>query len=293
MDLFDPSRVEAFCPLCDGQLGEAVLVHTEPDRFERAVGVSADGYRRAWRRCPSCAAVIDVQRPEDKAALDSLASGYYEVDLGTGIQAKYDKIMALPPHQSDNAGRVERVADACRRLAAGQESDALVVDVGAGTGVFLARFLPTMGNAWRGVAIEPDPVAAAHLRNLNRFEVIPTVFGADIKLPPADLITFNKVVEHIAEPRPALEKAAARLKPGGLIYVEVPDALSVSHCSPQDNILGALHKHLYEPETLAMLLRRCGFLTLEAARIVDPSGKLTVFAFGCRANDYGMRLENA
>ena len=286
MVLFDPESDEAFCLLCGGRLGAAVLVHTEPDRFERAVGVSANGYRRAWRRCPSCAALIDVQRPADELALASLTTSYYEADLGTGTQSKFDMVMALPPDRSDNAGRVARVADACRDLAARRGPDALVVDVGAGTGVFLARFLPEMGAEWRGIAIEPDPNAVAHLRGLNRFEVISDLFSADLNLPPADLITFNKVIEHIAAPRPVLEIAAARLKPGGLIYVEVPDALTANRRPPRDNILGALHKHLYEPETLAILLRRCGFVTLEVARIVDPSGKLTVYAFACRADDY-------
>jgi len=287
--LFDPASDEAFCLLCGDRLGDAALVHAAPDRFERAAGVSADGYRRAWRRCPSCAALIDVQRPADESALASLTTSYYEVDLGTGIQAKFDMVMALPPDRSDNAGRVARVAEACGGLAARRKSDALVIDVGAGTGVFLARFLPAMGAGWRGIAIEPDPDAATHLRGLNRFEVISALFSADLDLPPADLITFNKVIEHIAAPGPVLENAAARLKPGGLIYVEVPDALTAFHRPPEDNILGALHKHLYEPETLAILLRRCGLMTLEVARIADPSGKLTVYAFACRADDEEMR----
>jgi len=291
--LFDPCVDEVFCRLCGDRLGEAALVHTQPDRFERAAGIAADGYRRAWRRCPTCAALIDVQRPEDEAALERLTSSYYEVDLGSGIQAKFDKVMALPAHQSDNAGRVARIADAWRRLTAARESDALVIDVGAGTGVFLARFLATAGAGWKGVAIEPDPIAAEYLQKLDRFEVISALFGPDLDLPLADLITFNKVVEHIADPRPVLENAATRLKPGGLIYVEVPDAQTAHHRPPGDNILGALHRHLYEPETLAMLLRRCGLVTLEVARIVDPSGKLTVFAFAHRAEDYGEKVRDA
>jgi SAM-dependent methyltransferase len=291
--MVDPVKDEATCRLCGGPLGAAELVHTEPDRFERAASVSAVGYCRAWRRCLACAALIDVQRPEDELALERLTASYYEVDLGTGIEAKFDKVMALLPHRSDNAGRVERVADACRQLSPGGRPEHLVVDVGAGTGVFLARFLPSMGDNWKGIAIEPDPLAAAHLRKLDQFDVIPAMFGADLELPPADLITFNKVIEHIASPKPVLECAATCLKRGGLVYVEVPDALTARYCPPQDNILGALHKHLYEPETLATLLRCAGYAVLKVARIVDPSGKLTVYAFACRADDYGERRQSA
>jgi SAM-dependent methyltransferase len=269
-----------------------VLVHTLPDRFERAAGIAVEGYRRAWRRCPCCAALVGVQRPEDEAALARLTSSYYEIDLGTGIRVKYDKVLALPPERSDNAGRVRRVADACRKWLPKREH-AVAIDIGAGTGVFLSRFLPAMGEGWQGIAIEPDPLAAAHLDELGRFQVIAALFDGDLELPNADLVTFNKVVEHIAEPTGVLTLAADRLKPDGVVYVEVPDTLTAAHRPPEDNILGALHKHLYEPETLAALLRRAGFAVLEVARIVEPSGKLTVYAFACRSDSYGGRLLHA
>jgi SAM-dependent methyltransferase len=269
-----------------------VLIHTLPDRFERAAGVTAEGYRRAWRRCSRCAALIGIQRPDDEAALEHLTSSYYEVDLGAGIRAKYDTVMALPPERSDNMGRVRRVVDAWRRRASKSER-AVAIDIGAGTGVFLSRFLPTMGEGWHGIAIEPDPLAAAHLEELGQFQVIAALFDGSLDLPYADLVTFNKVVEHIAEPLGVLTLAAGRLKPDGMMYVEVPDALTAVHRPPEDNILGALHKHLYEPETLAALLRRSGLAVLEVARIAEPSGKLTVYAFACRADSYGARSQHA
>jgi SAM-dependent methyltransferase len=276
----------ASCPLCGRRLGDAEVVHLEPDRFERAVKIPAEGYARAWRRCTGCAALVNVQRPEDAAVLDRMASNYYEVDLGTGIGAKFEKVMALPQQQSDNAGRVQRVADACRRFLPAGGGPALAIDVGAGTGVFLSCFLPAIGHGWQAVAIEPDPLAAAHLRSLAQFDVIEGLFDKSLSLEPADLITFNKVIEHIREPRPVLEAAVARMKPDGLVYVEVPDALTAICCEPRDNILGALHKHIYEPETLAALLRGVGLATLKVVRLREPSGKYTVYAFACRADRY-------
>lgn len=279
-------HADVACRLCGCRLGEALLIHTQPDRFERSAGVPADNYRRAWRRCSHCAALINVQRPEDEAALGHLTASYYEVDLGTGIRAKFDKVMALPPALSDNAGRAQRVADACWRWRRVQSERAVAIDIGAGTGVFLSRFLPLAGAAWQGIAIEPDPLAAAHLRELGRFDVVAAQFDGSLTLPQADLMTFNKVIEHIADPLPVIQLAAARMKPNGLLYVEVPDAMTATRRSPEDNILGALHKHLYEPESLAGLLRRAGFVALEVTRIVEPSGKLTVYAFACRADAY-------
>lgn len=278
--MFDPAHARVTCRLCGGEVGQVCLSHTQPDRFERAALIPAEGYMRVWRRCQSCAALMNVQRPEDENRLEHLTASYYEVDLGSGIKAKYDKVMALPAGQSDNAGRVGRVLDACERhLPAGSLT---VLDVGAGTGVFLSRFLKKAEGRWRGIAIEPDPMAAEHLRSLERFQVVEGKLDEVTDLPPVNLITFNKVIEHIPFPLPVLKAAMTRMRPDGLIYVEVPDALTADRRPPDDNILGALHKHLYEPESLARLLRLAGFVPLEIARIVEPSGKLTVFGFASR-----------
>ena len=51
------------------------------------------------------------------------------------------------------------------------------------------------------------------------------------------------------------------------------------HRPPDDNILGALHCHLYDPVSLAVLLSRAGLATLRIERVFDPSGKITMTAF--------------
>lgn len=232
-------------------------------------------------------ALVGVQIPEHARALSALASNYYEVDLGNQIGAKYARIMALPASRSDNAGRVARVLDACARHAMGEPGRTKVaVDVGGGTGVFLAKLLSVAGGGWRGVAVEPDPLAVAHLRSLGLFDVRASRFHASLDLPEADLLTLNKVIEHVEDPLPMLTLAARGLAPYGLAYVEVPDALTAVHRPPEDNILGALHRHLYEPGTLAQLLQRAGLVVLEVRRIVEPSGKLTVYAFAARGDTY-------
>jgi hypothetical protein len=49
-----------------------------------------------------------------------------------------------------------------------------VLDIGAGTGVFLSKFISEeakLGRIWQGLAFEPDAMAATHLRTLEMFEV--------------------------------------------------------------------------------------------------------------------------
>ena len=39
------------CAICGGALGRELLVITQPDRFERHVGIGEQGYRRGWVEC--------------------------------------------------------------------------------------------------------------------------------------------------------------------------------------------------------------------------------------------------
>jgi len=75
-------------------------------------------------------------------------------------------------------------------------------------------------------AIEPDPVAAEHLRGIDRFRVVEGVFDRDFPDAEIDLITLNKVVEHIEHPLPLLSACREKLSANGLLYVELPDLMS-------------------------------------------------------------------
>ena len=277
------------CSVCGGQLGSVLSVHKKPDRFEVSLGISDENYSRSWVACSSCGSVTNTMDPANAARLAQLAEGYYEVDFATSsVGDKFAKIMALPEDRSDNAGRVKRVIEYLDnwRQAFGQvEGVAKVLDIGAGTGVFLTKLLQSKAQTvtdWRATAIEPDPVAAAHLRGLNSFEVIQGVFDASQIMQGYDLITLNKVVEHLPRPQTLLMGVANALDTnGGIIYVEVPDVLTIGRRPSTDNILGSLHHHLYSPRGLTSLIESVGLQLLDLGRTVEPSGKITLFCFGC------------
>ncbi len=273
------------CAVCGGALARELLRITEPDRFERHVGIAANGYLRSWVECGACGAATNVQAPGNRARLETLAAGYYEVDLaGSSIAEKFAKVMALPPERSDNAQRVMRVAAfAESRLPAGIVTPC-ALDIGAGTGVFLARFLGRAGaRAWKGTAVEPDPTAAAHLRGLGRFDVIESLFSAELGLKGFHVVTLNKVVEHLPRPLDLVRAAAGALDGQGMLYLELPDKRTVFERPSSDNILGALHCHLYDPPSIAALLGRAGLAVLKTERLYEPSGKISVAAFAARS----------
>ncbi|MEM7651919.1 MAG: class I SAM-dependent methyltransferase [Pseudomonadota bacterium] len=156
-------------------------------------------------------------------------------------------------------------------------------DVCAGLGVFLAKLLQLAeerGVQFNATGIEADPMAVEHLRSINLFDVQQELFQAQSGFNDVNLLTFNKVVEHIPDPVPVLQAAAQAISPAnGILYVEVPDVATIGNRAANDNILGALHHHLYTPQGLIKLFERVGLISLSVARIVEPSGKLSVYGF--------------
>jgi hypothetical protein len=252
----------------------------EPDRFEQSIGVGQDGYTRRWVECSQCGAATNLLPEESALRLSSLRAAYYEVDfMGSDIGEKYNRVMSMPVAQSDNVGRVYRVIEFMRRWSGIQDCPK-VMDIGAGTGVFLSRLVDETAGAWIYYGVEPDHRAATHLKQLEKFTVIEGMFLGQPELRGFNLVTLNKVLEHIEEPLPFLVNVVQSLVLyDSLVYVEVPDKLTAELRSPDDNILGSLHCHLYDPNSLGFLLREAGLELLCVNRIAEPSGKLSVYAF--------------
>lgn len=268
------------CAVCDGVEARPILQIDSPDRFEVSIGVHERGYSRLWVGCLECGAASNVLPPESAERLGTLRVAYYEVDfMGSDIGEKYRHVMSMPSSQSDNAGRVARVVSFMRRWFEALNQPR-VMDIGAGTGVFLSRLVDETGGAWQYLGVEPDPRAAAHLRQLEKFPVVEAMYLGQSELQGFNLVTLNKVLEHIEQPLPFLQQVARSLvADDGVLYIEVPDKLTTSLRPPYDNILGPLHCHLYDPMSLGYLVRRAGLEILRIDRIAEPSGKLSVYAF--------------
>jgi SAM-dependent methyltransferase len=94
-----------------------------------------------------------------------------------------------------------------------------LLDVGCGNGEFL-RIAIELGFAAMG--IEPDPKAAEAARH-GGLKVLQGILpNSEIGAHQFDHITLNSVIEHLHEPRAALEQAYSLLKPGGRIWLTQP-----------------------------------------------------------------------
>jgi SAM-dependent methyltransferase len=252
------------CPLCPGTLSPWHR-YTAPPEGETPFALKP--YDRTLLRCASCGHMVST------VALDDLYSGAYmdATYAGDRLAATYERVMALPPQRSDNTARVARVL-----AAAGAAGRAL--DVGAGLGVFPARLSEA---GWEVTALDPDPRAAEHLRTRVGVETVHADFlaGALTGLGPFDLVTFNKVLEHVEDPVAMLARSAQVLAPGGLVYVELPDAEGAAADGPGREEFFIEHLHVFSLASTALLGRAAGFSVTALERLREPSGKYTLAAF--------------
>lgn len=278
---------KAYCPLCGGLVSACLLEISKPDRFEVYAGVEEAGYKRQWLECAGCGAAINIHPSGVVEKLAAISSGYYEIDLkASSVSQKYQQVMSLPSASSDNALRVKRVGEfiADWRLQVGVCQPRMrVLDIGAGTGVFLSKFISEearINRIWEGCAFEPDESAAAHLRTLKTFEVNHGLFTSKSTIHNVDLCTLNKVVEHLLDPVDLMREAATSLNPNsGVLYVEVPAKETIECRSTEDNILGALHHQLYDICSLDFAFRAAGMAVMRLERIYEPSGKISIAGF--------------
>jgi len=208
---------------------------------------------------------------------DFYRGGYVDGTYGDRMRESLERILALPESESDNAGRVKRVLDfAKNRWKTDKVPDLL--DVGSGLAVFPFRMREA---GWQVTALDPDARAAEHARQNAKVHSV----HADFLTwePPEgsrfDVITLNKVLEHVENPVAMLERARRWIRPGGFVYVEVPDAVAAQAGSNREEFF-IEHLHLFSKESVVMTIKKSGWTAGASSCIREPSGKFTLFIFG-------------
>jgi len=258
------------CPCAGAHMEDAWTYETAPEGETRFRALEGRPYRRTVRRCRVCA--HHTSDPGfDPAAL--YAGGYMDDTYREGgIAAAFARVTSLPPGRSDNAGRVRRVVEFMRR----DEERPTALDVGSGLCVFLHGLA---AHGWECTALDPDPAAAAHATETVGVAAVAADFMEADDLGRFDLVSLNKVIEHVADPVAMLARVAAHLTPGGFAYVEVPDAPAAAAEGPGREEFFIEHVHAFSPASLAMAAARAGLSPVRMERLHEPSGKWTIAAF--------------
>ena len=194
-------------------------------------------------RCRQCGMIFSNPVP------DNFSSGEYYERAGAEYYISPAKL------ESDYAPvRFERELRLFRNHCGG----GAVLDVGCSTGAFLFQLRERFPGSYNilGTDISGPTLDYAESRG------IPVVRGNFLAgaLPEGkfDAVTFWAVIEHLAEPKRFLQKAASLLKPAGLCFVLVPNMKSLAV-----RLLGSRYRYIY-PQHLNY------FTTETLRRLVEP-----------------------
>jgi SAM-dependent methyltransferase len=257
--------------VCGGTSLAVRHVYNAPPKGEiRFEFSSKSGYHREILQCKACGHFLSIHEMDISRLYegDYVSSNYGE----KGILETFNKINHLPPEKSDNVGRARRINEYADSIKSGRK----VLDVGSGLCVFLYRMKAA---GWDCTALDPDERSARHAKEVVGVDAI---CGDFMKLDVSDrfdLITFNRVLEHVRDPVAMLVKAKKLLLPKGWIYVEVPDGESASKDSFEREEFFIDHLHIFSEQSLAAVVSKAGFQVKVSERLREPSSKYTLRAF--------------
>ena len=126
----------------------------------------------------------------------------------------------------------------------------------------------------------PSFIAEASKRNIKNAVFFNKLFEEVTDENRYDYIFASHVVEHLENPNATLEKMYQALKPGGYIFVTVPNALAASrqlalkmdllqdHYALTENDIRGGHRRVYNPETIGDEVRKAGFDVVELSGLL-------------------------
>lgn len=235
-----PRWVDVACPACAGaRTARRFAVRDYP-----------------FAECADCGTVYHDPRPDER-----LLAQYY-------ASAESYRFWAERIFPATAERRREAIArPLAERVAALAPAGGLLVEIGAGAGLFLEE-IRALGRFDDLLAVEPTPSLAAVLRDKGFAVVQDMAAGAALPEGRAAVVCAFEVIEHVFAPEEFLRSLSRALRPGGLLVLSCPNIrgfdFQVLGCERAENF-GLEHINMFHPASLALLLERCGFAVAESA----------------------------
>lgn len=249
---------EVVCNLCGSDQWTVRFPNTLPTK-DGVIDVDAfrctsPGYGEHTQivTCNRCGYVYSNPRWDDSgllSAYEAVEDSVYVVE-GDGRRLTFRKHLA----------EIEKLV--------GPSDGRTLLDVGAYTGLFVQV---AQERGWVATGIEPSSWAAA-VAQRDGFDVLEGTLDAPALADRQfDVVTMWDVIEHVADPKGELEKAFAKLTPGGLLVVHTMDIDSrlAKVMGKRWPWLMAMHVHYFSKRTLQQMLEQVGYEVIT----IKPEGR--------------------
>ncbi|TSC84152.1 MAG: hypothetical protein G01um101417_308 [Parcubacteria group bacterium Gr01-1014_17] len=270
------------CLLCKSSSHKVIFSYKEPDRYEAAVRVTAKNYFRKWVRCSKCGFFYSIYSRPPKVIHTIYETAYRDTNANWRKETAeeiFNKITALPEHQSETKKRVCWIKETIERV----WEDGIIkkpappfsaLDIGGGAAIFAYEFQDRL---WRSYIIDPAKNNDFVKKKL-KIPLIQKFYKPNRFHRKFNLISLVYVLEHMANPRSLLKSVRKDMDANSFLYVEVPDALASRLKPKDDDIFNACHLWMFDQETLTRILKECGFEALSIRRIKTLRNHYAVMA---------------
>ncbi len=170
-------------------------------------------------------------------------------------------------HSNTDKGLLNKLYQRVRKFTLRQKASLIIrntsaqgsiLDIGAGIGAFLHQMKKSQ---WQITGIEPDEGARAQAKNLFGIDLLNTSALQQLPHNSYDAITLWHVLEHVESLHEYVEKLKTLLKPGGKIFIAVPNYTSTdAHIYGNYWAAYDVPRHLYHftPKAMNMLMQKHG-----------------------------------
>lgn len=241
------------CPVCGADAASADRFLGDTIDESRIVGSSFASRKtpeymsHAMVRCKTCDLVY-VDRPPSQ---DALATSYHQADYDSADEAE-DAASAY----------IRAIAPVLARLNGRMES---ALEIGTGTGVFLARLQQAGFNTL--VGIEPSTAAIDAAPPEQRAWIREGIFErGQYPAESFDLIVCFMTLEHVRDPGDVVEEALRLLRPGGAFVSVTHDYRGLVNrvLGAKSPIVDLEHMQLFSKMSARALYLRRGYVDVEA-----------------------------
>lgn len=219
------------------------------------------GYGRGLVQCQQCGLIYVSPRPAD----EELYALYGETYFKSGDS----RTVGYTDYLSDERNIRKTFAERLKRVERDIAPPGRLLDVGCSMGFFMAE---AEKHGWEVQGSDVSAFAVEHTRTRFGFDARHGSFlELDYPAGAYDLISMWDVIEHVPDPMAHLHKAAALLRPGGVLVISTPNVESLPARLARGNWVGYKlseeHVYYFSKRMLAKMLDRAGFDVLNARHI--------------------------
>jgi len=204
-------------------------------------------YGRSYGRCSACDLIYQDQPATSEEVLATYRGEYFNTcgidQVGGSRDILYDRILDI----------LEK-----------KRGIGSLLDVGTGCGHFIVR---ARQKGWRAKGVEPSS-DAIHASAGEGLDIFYGTLQEYVKNDPFDVITLINVLDHCAAPWHEIRRVRELLKPGGIVFLRIPNGFLHYHIFRAASAGGfgsrvqrylIFHQYSFTPRFIKKLLKESGF----------------------------------